>query len=238
MLAGKSVLCEKPVANTVTEAEELHELANKTGMLFTINYTYRYHPFIQKAKELIETGKLGKILVVQANFNIDLVPGSNFRYNRELAGGGALRDLGTHIIDLFRYLMGEIDEISGYLDNIVYKTEVEDFATAIIKFKKGGYGAFNCSYAAKRGINALVVTGNKGSIRIDNLIGLRNASSKLTISMEGEAQKMFRKRVNKLYRLLKDVNGCFIKRVQPSITSFDGYQNLRYMQILEENARN
>lgn len=237
LLAGKYVLCEKPVTITTEEASDIHRLALEEGRLFSVNYTYRYHPFVQKAKELIENQKLGKILVVQANFNVDLVPGTNFRYNKAEAGGGALRDLGTHLIDLFRYLMGEIAEISGYMDNLVYKADVEDFVSAMVKFENGSYGTFNCSYAAKKGINAIVITGHKGSIRIDDLVGSRYSSAKLTITMDGEARKVFRKRANKLYRLLKDVNSCFIKKMQPPITSFDGYENVRLMEELEKNAR-
>lgn len=237
LLAGKFVLCEKPVTNTSAEAEELHKLASEKGRIFTINYTYRYHPFIQKAKDLLENQKLGKVLSIRTNFNVDLLPGSNFRYNRELAGGGALRDLGTHMIDIFRHLLGEITEISGYLDNVVYKADVEDFATAIVKFENGSYGNFTVSYSSKKAINSLEITGHRGSLRIDSLIGMRYSSSKLTLSFEGEAQKVFRKRANKLYRLLKDVNNSFLKHTQPPINSFDGLANMRIMEELEQKCK-
>lgn len=237
LLAGKFVLCEKPITNSAEEAAELHSLAQEPGRIFTINYTYRYHPFIIKAKDLLDNHKLGKILNIQADFNVDLVPGSNFRYDKGLAGGGALRDLGTHMIDTYRFLMGEITDISGYLDNLVYKADVEDFATAIVKFENGSYGNFTVSYAAKKSINSLKIIGHKGSLRIDNLIGMRYSSSKLTISLEGEAQKVFRKRANKLYRLLRDVNTSFINKVQPQITSYDGLANLRLMETLERECR-
>jgi len=237
LLAGKFVLCEKPITNSAEEAAELHSLALEPGRIFTINYTYRYHPFIIKAKDLLDNHKLGKILNIQADFNVDLVPGSNFRYDKGLAGGGALRDLGTHMIDTYRFLMGEITDISGYLDNLVYKADVEDFATAIVKFENGSYGNFTVSYAAKKSINSLKIIGHKGSLRIDNLIGMRYSSSKLTISLEGEAQKVFRKRANKLYRLLRDVNTSFINKVQPQITSYDGLANLRLMETLERECR-
>jgi len=237
LLAGIFVLCEKPITNTAEEAAELHKLAQEAGRIFTINYTYRYHPFIVKAKDLLDNHKLGRILNIQADFNVDLVPGSNFRYERALAGGGALRDLGTHMIDTFRYLLGDISEISGYLDNLVYKADVEDFATAVVKFENGSYGNFTVSYAAKKGINSLKITGHKGSVRIDNLIGMRYSSSKLTISLEGEAQKVFRKRANKLYRLLRDVNTSFLKKVQPPITSLDGLANMQLMEALERKCK-
>jgi len=237
LLAGKFVLCEKPITNSAEEAAELHSLAQEPGRIFTINYTYRYHPFIITAKDLLDNHKLGKILNIQADFNVDLVPGSNFRYDKGLAGGGALRDLGTHMIDTYRFLMGEITDISGYLDNLVYKADVEDFATAIVKFENGSYGNFTVSYAAKKSINSLKIIGHKGSLRIDNLIGMRYSSSKLTISLEGEAQKVFRKRANKLYRLLRDVNTSFINKVQPQITSYDGLANLRLMETLERECR-
>ena len=133
--AGKNILCEKPVALNSTQAEEMVQVCKDNKVLFAVNYVYRFHPQILKTKELIDNKLLGKIVSINLSFNIDLPPGDNFRHNKELSGGGALRDLGTHLIDTLRFLGGEFDLIGGAVDSVVYKSEVEDFASALIKFK-------------------------------------------------------------------------------------------------------
>ena len=102
--SGKNILCEKPLALNSSQAEEMVQVCKDNNVLFAVDYPYRYHPQIIKTKELIDNKLLGKIISINLNFNIDLPPGDNFRHNKELSGGGALRDLGTHLIDLLRFL--------------------------------------------------------------------------------------------------------------------------------------
>src|SRR3989304_2637747 len=144
--AGKHILCEKPLAITAQQAEEMVNACKENNVLLAVNYVHRFHPHVVKAKGLIKNQTLGKLVSVNLNFNFDFPPGSNFRFNKKLSGGGAFRDLGTHMIDLLRYFGGEIIEINGYIDNLVYKSEVDDFAAALVKFENGGYGYLNVSY--------------------------------------------------------------------------------------------
>lgn len=236
--AGKHILCEKPVAMNAVEAEEMVRVCKENNVRFAVNYVYRFHPLISKAKELIEDEIIGKIVSLNVNFNIDFPPGSNFRFNKELSGGGALRDLGTHMIDLLRYFGGEIISISGFIDSIIYKSEVEDFAAGIVKFQKSGYGIFNVSFNNKKGFNRIEILGHKGAIGIENLIGVKNASAKMSILLDGEARKSFRKRGNKLLYLLKDVQKAFLKNEEPSVTGYDGYVNMKLMEELESKCQN
>lgn len=234
--AGKHILCEKPIALNSSEAEEMTKVCENNDVFFTINYNYRYHPSIQKVKELLNNQLLGKITSITATFNIDLPPGSNFRYSKELSGGGALRDIGTHMIDLLRFLGGEIESIDGVVDNVVYKSEVDDFSAGIAKFKESGYGYFNASYNNKKAFNRLEILGHKGAICVDSLIGSRAPSTKLTILLEGEARKTFRKRGNKLFKLIKATQNSFLRGEKPLITGHDGYINLKLMEELEKNS--
>lgn len=235
--AGKHVLCDKPISITSQQAEEMVEVCNANNVQFAVNYPYRFHPLIQKAKEIIDNQLLGKISVINTNFNINLFPSENFRYNKNLSGGGALRDLGTHLIDLLRYLGGDISEISGVMENIIFKTDVEDFASGIAKFSKSGYGTFTVSYASPKSSNRIEVIGNKGSIIIDNLIGQKFPSSaKMTISVEGKMTNSFRKRANKFYRLLRSVNKSFLKNESPFVTGLDGLINMKLMEEFESKC--
>jgi D-xylose 1-dehydrogenase (NADP+, D-xylono-1,5-lactone-forming) len=235
--AGKNILCEKPVAIDSVQAEEMVKICEENNVELAVNYVYRFHPNILKAKELLRNQLLGKLTLINASFNIDLPPGNNFRYEKKLSGGGALRDLGTHMIDLLRFLGGEIESIQGVVDNVIYKSEVDDFSAGILRFKESGYGYFNVSYNNKKAFNRLEILGHKGAISIDSLIGSRALSSKLTILLEGEARKAFRKRGNKLLNLLKSVQKSFIKGEKPPVTGYDGYINLKLMEELERNAK-
>jgi predicted dehydrogenase len=231
--AGKHILCEKPLAMTSLEAEEMVKSCEQNNVQLSVNYVYRYHPLIIKTKEIIDKQMLGKIISMNLNFNIDSPPGSNFRFDKKQSGGGALRDLGTHMIDLLRYFGGEIVSINGILDNIIYKSEVEDFSYALVKFQSGGYGFFNVSFNSKKSFNRIEVLGHRGALSLDNLIGGRLLPAKLTILLDGEGKKAFRKSGNKQLNLLKSVQKSFLNNQAPVVTGHDGYINMKLMEELE-----
>ncbi len=231
--AGKKILCEKPLALNSKEAEEMVRVCEENKVPLAVNYLYRYHPLVLKSKEIIDKNMLGKIVSMSASFNIDYAPNDNFRFKKNLSGGGALRDLGSHMIDLLRFFGGNVSEIKGYTDNVVYNSEVEDFACAILKFEKGGYGYFNVSYNAKKASNRIEVLGHKGSLSIDNLITSRFAGSRLTINLAGEAKKAFRTRTNKMNYLIKSVQRSFLKGITPKANGNDGLINIKLMEELE-----
>ena len=235
--AGKNILCEKPLALNSKQAAEMVEACKQNNVLLAVNYIHRFHPHVVKAKELINNQTIGKLVSITLNFNIDFPPGNNFRFNKALSGGGALRDLGTHMIDLLRFIGGNIEEINGYMDNIVYQYEVEDFAAGIVKFEKGGYGIFNVSYNNRNAFNRIEILGDKGAISIEKLIGVKTLPSKLSIQLEGDAKKSFRKRGNKLHYLLRSVQKSFLKGETPLVTGEDGLINLQLMEQMEEKCR-
>jgi predicted dehydrogenase len=234
--AGKNILCEKPLALNSSQAEEMVKVCNENNVLFAVNYVHRFHPLVKKARELLNSNLLGKLVSINLNFNMDFPPGDNFRFKKDLSGGGALRDLGTHMIDLLRFFGGEILTINGTLDKLVYKSEVEDFAAAMIKFKSDAYGYFNVSYNNKKAFNRIEILGHKGALSIENLIGVKGVSAKLTILLEGEAKKAFRKRVNKLLYALKSIQRSFLYKETPAVTGVDGLINLRLMEELERQC--
>lgn len=233
--AGKNILCEKPLALDSDQAEEMVNVCKENNVFLSIDYVHRFHPLNAKAKELIEKGMIGKIVSVSANFNIYYPPSDNFRFSKE-SGGGALRDLGTHMIDLLRFFGGDIEDIKGYVDTIIFKSEVDDFASGMVKFKRGGYGAFNVSFNTRKGFNRIELLGYKGSISIQNLVGKRNVSSKLIFNLDGEAKKTFRRRANKLLYLLRSVQNSFLNNEEPEVSGYDGLVNMRLMEDLEKGC--
>lgn len=234
--AGKHILCEKPISMTSEQAKEIIKTCKKNNVQLSINYVMRYHPLILKAKEIINSRMIGKLTSINMSFNINLPPSENFRYNKKLSGGGALRDLGTHLIDLLLFFGGEIEQINGGLDNLVYKEDVEDYAYATVKFKDLGYGNFNVSYCNKRALNRIEILGTKGAITIDNFIGIKNETPKISILLKNETKKVFRKRGNKMLYMLRSVQKAFLKNKAPLVTGEDGYINLKLIEELEKKC--
>ncbi len=233
--AGKNILCEKPLALSSVEAEEMIRVCSENNVKLSVNYVFHFHPLVRMAKEIMENEMIGKFISATANFNIEIAPSSNFRHSKA-GGGGALMDVGTHMIDLLRYFGGEITSISGVMDSVVYAGEIDDFASAIVKFEKGGYGYFNVSFNSKKAFNRVEILGHKGAISIEKMIANRHFPSKLTILIEGEAKKSFRKRANKQLLLLKSVQRSFIKGEEPLVTGYDGLVNLKIMEELKKQC--
>lgn len=234
--AGKHILCEKPLALNSKQAKRMVDVCRENNVLFSVNYVHRFHPSLVKAKELVNKNIIGRIISVSADFCINFPPGDNFRHKIKLSGGGALRDIGTHMIDILRFMCGEIKDIIGYVGNVIYKSEVDDFASAQVKFINGNYGRFNVSYSAKKAVNRIEILGNDGYICIDNLIGAKTGSAILTINSFSQTKKVFRKRANKQLNLLREFQKSYVKKNPLQVTGEDGLENILIMEKLERYA--
>lgn len=194
--ARKDVLCEKPLANTLDEAQDMLTAWKKAGTIGMVNFNYRRVPAVQLAKQLITDGRLGEIRHFRAVYLQDWVLDPEFplvwRLRKELAGSGALGDIGAHILDLSRFLVGEVDEVVGTLNTFIKERPVEaesgggsglqaerseetgevtvDDATSFLaRFANGATGVFEASRlaAGRRNYNSFEVNGSLGSLRFN-----------------------------------------------------------------------
>lgn len=184
MEAGCHVLCEKPMAITTAECEAMIEASERTGRILSIAYHYRFMREAQAAKLIISQGEIGLPYVgrVQA-LRRRKVPGWGLFTNKELQGGGGLIDYGCHLLDLALWLMGDPEpiEVSGTTYNYISKGkeqvnewgsfdsatfDVDDHATAYIKFANGASLLLETSWAANiRGdTNTLSLSGTDGGL--------------------------------------------------------------------------
>ncbi len=187
--AGKHVLCEKPLANTLEEAEEMMHAWRKAGTIGMVNFNYRKVPAVMLAKKLIDQGRIGEIRSFRARYLQDWLhdPSApmSWRLQREFAGSGALGDIGAHITDLAHMLVGPIESVTGLLNTAV-KTRpfdamssagseatgdvtVDDWTAFLAKFENGATGVFEASRLAtgRRNQNTFEINGSKGSISFD-----------------------------------------------------------------------
>jgi predicted dehydrogenase len=174
--AGKAVFCEKPLANTVAEAEAMMKAVEDAGVVHMICHNYRRAPAIVLAKQLIDAGRIGEIRHYRGTYLQDWIVDPSFprvwRLQKELAGSGALGDIASHSIDLARYLVGEITAVERPLPDQPDRrgdVTVDDAALALVRFSSGAIGSIEGTRMApgRRNYNRFEINGSEGSIAFD-----------------------------------------------------------------------
>src|SRR5919204_2593030 len=170
--AGKHVVCEKPLGMDAEESHRMWVEAEQAGVHHMCGFNYRFVPAVRLARELLESGELGDVVHFRARYLQSWgweADESLWRFDRAQAGTGALGDLGTHIVDLARYLLGEIASVSARVRTVVPGREVDDHFVATVEFESGVLGTLEASRLARGRINSNVfeVNGSKGSLAFD-----------------------------------------------------------------------
>jgi len=188
--AGKHILCEKPLANSLSDAQEMLEAVQRAGVKHMVNFNYRRAPAIALAKRMIEEGLLGQIYHWRSVYLQDWIMDPEFplvwRLDKSTAGSGPLGDLAAHSVDLARHLVGEIAEVTGMMQTFIEdrplpaemgglaavaaeergKVTVEDAVAFLARFENGVFGTFEATRfaAGRRNYNHFEVNGSRGSL--------------------------------------------------------------------------
>jgi predicted dehydrogenase len=183
--AGKHIFCEKPLARSAEEAKEMLDAVTKAGVKHMVAHNYRFVPAIRLARDLIDSGALGQIYHFRAVYLQEwIMPHYNeariWRLDKKAAGSGAVGDLGAHIIDLGRFLVGEITSLSAMTRTFIEerplpdgsgtgKVDVDDAFAATVEFENGAIGTLECSRFAggRKNYEVLEINGEKGSIHFN-----------------------------------------------------------------------
>jgi predicted dehydrogenase len=183
--AGKAVFCEKPLANDVRSAERMLAAVTKARVTHMICHNYRRVPAVAVARQLIDDGRLGVIRHFRGTYLQDWIVDPSFprvwRLDRARSGSGALGDIGSHVIDLARYLVGEIVEVSGAVETFVKErplpdrpsrkgpVTVDDAVVACARFAGGALGTIEATRMApgRKNCNRFEINGSLGSVAFD-----------------------------------------------------------------------
>jgi predicted dehydrogenase len=192
--SGKAISCEKPLANTLEDAEKMVEAVEKAGVINLASFNYRRVPAIALAKQLIEEGFLGRVFHWRAQYLQDWIVDPSFplvwRLQKSEAGSGALGDIGAHITDLAYYLCGPVTEVTGHMETFIKErpvladvtgglsakagqgmgeVDVDDASIWLAKFDNGAIGTFEATRFAPGGLNknCWEINGEHGSIRFN-----------------------------------------------------------------------
>jgi predicted dehydrogenase len=180
LAAGKHVYCEKPLSSTLESARRMTEAAQKAGVVTMVGFNFLRNPMIRLARELIEAGEIGEVVSFRGrhaeNYMADPDVAHSFRTDPD--GGGALADIGSHIISMARYLLGPITHVTGQ-SRTVHKTRpiapgsaergpvlVDDATFALVEFECGAAGTVEANWAASGRTMDLSweITGTRGAI--------------------------------------------------------------------------
>ena len=192
--AGKHIICEKPLARTAAESLAMLEAVRGTNLVHMVAFNYRRTPAVALAKKLISEGAIGQVLNFRGTYLQDWSADPNsplsWRFQKEIAGSGALGDIGTHVIDIARYLVGEISGVNAVLQTYIKErpvqqggqdklgaagklegvprkaVDVDDEVSTLLRFENGAVGSLEATRNAYGRNNFLTfeVHGTRGSI--------------------------------------------------------------------------
>jgi len=167
------VLCEKPLGKNTWESERMVNVARKNGVVLKTGFNHRYHPAVFKAYSLIADGAIGPMYLIRCVYGHGGRPGyeKEWRASKEICGGGELLDQGVHVVDLFRWFMGDFEEVFGYVPTYYWKMDVEDNAFALFKTANGKIASMHTSWTQWKNRFTFEVFGEAGYVIVDGLGG-------------------------------------------------------------------
>jgi predicted dehydrogenase len=170
---NKPVLIEKPAARNLAELEPLIKAVASNKVPVKVGFNHRFHPALVKAREIWETGELGKLMYIRGRYGHGARVGyeQEWRAKPEIAGGGELLDQGVHLIDLSRWFAGEFSEIEGHVDTYFWNMAVEDNAFMLLKTTAQQVAWLHVSCTEWKNLFSFEIFGRTGKLQIDGLGG-------------------------------------------------------------------
>ncbi len=245
--AGKHVICEKPLSRTVEEAKKMVEAAERNKVFLKTGSNLRYFSNVKKAKELVDGGAIGEPLFVRGWIGHDGQKVLHaWNVDREMAGGGTLLDNGAHILDLFRWFMGDFSDCFGYVQTLCMPIEVEDNGMGMFRSKEMKMAFIQSSWTEWSGYMYMEVYGSEGSVIIDNRgERIANTSRWLTASKtictkkDGTRQVFdYSTELPQSYELeLRDFIDHVGRGGQPMASGHDGMKVVEMVQGIYESSK-
>ena len=194
---GKHVLCEKPLARNLKEAQDIFHASVSNAVKLKCVFNYRHSPAIKQAKQWCDQGVIGDLLLMRCRHGIGGRQDydSEWRVQSSVSGGGELIDQGSHVVDLFRWFMGEFSEVFGITETSYWDIEpVEDNAFGLLRQPNNRISSFHVSWTQWKNLFSLEIIGSKGSISVDG-IGGSYGSQEVVLAGRNDADSDMNKRI-------------------------------------------
>jgi predicted dehydrogenase len=235
--AGKHVLCEKPMANTPAECEQMIEACRAAGRKLMVAYRLRYEPYTQALIAAVREQEMGPLKVVLADAGFSIGDPNQWRLNRQMAGGGSLMDIGIYSLNAARYLTGEEPTDVHAME---YSTpgdprfrEVEETITFQLRFPSGVLANCTSSYGAP--FNRFRIVGPRGWVELEPALSYSG------LRMRAETGNRLEERrhpsIDHFTAEIDHLSGCIMDGAEPLTPGEDGLKDLRVMMSIYESAR-
>jgi predicted dehydrogenase len=171
--AGKHVLVEKPAARNPDELVPIIAAAEQKGVCVQVGFNHRYHPALQQARKLMDSGVLGPIMFIRARYGHGGRVGydKEWRANPEISGGGELLDQGVHLIDLSRWFLGDFTDVSGHVGTFFWDMPAEDNGFLLLKTPKGQVAWLHATWTEWKNTFSFEIMGRDAKLHIEGLGG-------------------------------------------------------------------
>lgn len=242
----KNVLCEKPSGISYEEAKKVFTAAKKNGVVLKVGFNHRFYSAIKKAHDLVKSGAIGELMYMRAIYGHGGRKGYDleWRMNKKLSGGGELLDQGVHLLDLFRWFMGEFKEGVAYCENMFwYKSKLEDNAFCILRTKDGKVAQMHASATQWENKFSIDIFGKKGYVNIEGKGG-SYGQEKLVI---GRRKKLGVRPVEQEFLYDKDTSweeewknfrNAIAKKIEPIGSGYDGMMANKLVTGLYASSKN
>jgi len=252
--AGKHVLCEKPMAMNLSEAEQMIAEAEKHNRKLAIGYMMRFHAWHQKLKHMIDSGELGKLVMGRAQLTCwyPHIAGA-WRQNPALGGGGALSDLGSHCIDLLEMLLGRAVEVTAFVDTIVQDYPVDDSSVVLLRCASGAMGVVDAHFNVpdEASVNMLELYGSKGRVEGRGTIGQASTGTMTAVLQTDDQEYDATQRREETFEQIiepEDAVNIYQAEIEdfceaisldrkPCVSGEDGWWNLKVLLSAYESAK-
>ena len=245
MNRGKHVLCEKPLARTLKEAEDMLSSARANGVTLKCGFNHRHHPGIKKAREWIDSGVIGELNFIRCVYGICGRPGyeQEWRADPNVVSGGQLMEQGIHAIDLFRWFLGEFYEVTGFTSTNFWDiSPLEDNAFALLRTHKGQIASLHSSLTQWKNVFTLEIFGHDGYIIVDGLGG-GYSTEKATLGKKAffepfkDETTEFRGGDTSWHEEMKEFLSAIEEKREPLGNGNDGLEALRLVNAVYQSVR-
>src|SRR5690606_16273520 len=234
--AGKHILCEKPIATNLADAQEMIDVCEDNGVILQIAFPVRFSTPIQQLKELIDQGELGEIVAFRTT-NRGQNPGGWF-IEEDLSGGGAVLDHTVHMVDIMRWYLGhEITEVRAIVDSYFHGVDIDDAGLLTLEFENGVIASHDASWSRFNeyptwGDVTIEVVGTKQTVKVD---ALKEHFRLFTSGQKSLSNVFYGNDMD--FGLIRDFVDCVEKRREPSITGMDGLKALEVALAAYESSK-
>ena len=234
--AKKHILCEKPIATNLKDAEEMIRVCEDNHVILQVAYPVRFSSPIQQLKEMVDHGELGEIVAFRTT-NRGQNPGGWF-IEEQLSGGGAVLDHTVHMVDIMRWLLNEeVTEVHAMVDSYFHQVEIDDAGLLTLEFNNGVIASHDASWSRFTeypmwGDVTIEVIGTKQTVKVDAFAEHLRVFSNKEKSLE---HHFFGNDMD--FGLILDFIDCVKAGRAPSITGFDGLKSLEVALAAYESSK-